>query len=815
VSRRTLLHEGWTLRAEPGPAVPPEIAGTAVPATVPGCVHTDLLAAGLIPDPYLDDNENRLTWIGRTDWVYETTFGWQPGDEERVDLVCAGLDTVATVTLNGVEVGRTENQHRSYRFDVRALLRPHGNTLAVRFDSPYRYAEAHRDRLGDRPNAYPEPFHFIRKTACNFGWDWGPTLVTAGIWRDIGLHAWSTARLASVRPIVTVVDGVGRVELHAEVERTGDEPLTVRATVAGVTAEVPVPAGEPTAVVTFAVADPALWWPIGYGDQPRYDLDATLHAADGRELDAASRRIGFRSVRLDTTPDAHGTPFALHVNDVPVFVRGVNWIPDDAFPNRVTRERLAQRFGQAAGAHVNLLRVWGGGRYESDDFYDLADEMGLLVQQDFLFACAAYPEEEPFRTEVEAEAREQVTRLAGHPSLVLWTGNNENIWGWHDWDWQEPLAGRTWGRGYYLELLPAVVGELDPTVPYWPGSPWSGSEELHPNNPAHGTTHIWDVWNTDDYTRYRDYVPRFVAEFGYQAPPAYATLRRALSDDPLAHDSPGMTHHQKATDGDGKLRRGLDAHLPPPADFDDWHYLTQLNQARAIQLGVEHFRSHRPVCAGTVVWQLNDCWPVTSWSAIDGDGRRKPLWYALRRAYADRLLTVQPRDGRPALVAVNETAQAWRGPATVTRLTVTGEPRAKTSVDLDVPAYSSVVVELPAELARPDDGRAELLVADAGDAAERALWFFAEDRDVRWPAAQWDAAVEPVDGGRRVRVTARTVLRDLTLFPDRLDPSAQVDAALVTLLPGESVVFTVSTTCPLDAEALTSRPVLRCVNDLA
>ncbi|MEU4663401.1 glycoside hydrolase family 2 protein [Micromonospora chalcea] len=815
MSRRTLLHEGWTLRAEPGPAVPPEIAGTAVPATVPGCVHTDLLAAGLIPDPYLDDNENRLTWIGRTDWVYETTFGWQPGDEERVDLVCAGLDTVATVTLNGVEVGRTENQHRSYRFDVRALLRPHGNTLAVRFDSPYRYAEAHRDRLGDRPNAYPEPFHFIRKTACNFGWDWGPTLVTAGIWRDIGLHAWSTARLASVRPIVTVVDGVGRVELHAEVERTGDEPLTVRATVAGVTAEVPVPAGEPTAVVTFAVADPALWWPIGYGDQPRYDLDATLHAADGRELDAASRRIGFRSVRLDTTPDAHGTPFALHVNDVPVFVRGVNWIPDDAFPNRVTRERLAQRFGQAAGAHVNLLRVWGGGRYESDDFYDLADEMGLLVQQDFLFACAAYPEEEPFRTEVEAEAREQVTRLAGHPSLVLWTGNNENIWGWHDWDWREPLAGRTWGRGYYLELLPAVVGELDPTVPYWPGSPWSGSEEIHPNDPAHGTTHIWDVWNTDDYTRYRDYVPRFVAEFGYQAPPAYATLRRALSDDPLAHDSPGMTHHQKAADGDGKLRRGLDAHLPPPADFDDWHYLTQLNQARAIQLGVEHFRSHRPVCAGTVVWQLNDCWPVTSWSAIDGDGRRKPLWYALRRAYADRLLTVQPRDGRPALVAVNETAQAWRGPATVTRLTVTGEPRAKTSVDLDVPAYSSVVVELPAELARPDDGRAELLVADAGDAAERALWFFAEDRDVRWPAAQWDAAVEPVDGGRRVRVTARTVLRDLTLFPDRLDPSAQVDAALVTLLPGESVVFTVSTTCPLDAEALTSRPVLRCVNDLA
>ncbi|MFJ6195580.1 glycoside hydrolase family 2 protein [Micromonospora sp. NPDC092111] len=808
------LHQGWQLRAVPGPQVPGEVAGREVPATVPGCVHTDLLAAGLIPDPYLDDNETTLTWIGRTDWEYETTFVHQPGDDDRFDLVCAGLDTVATVTLNGTEVGRTENMHRSYRFDVRSLLRPGANTLAVRFDSAYRYAEGQRDRLGDRPNAYPEPFQFIRKMACNFGWDWGPTVVTAGIWQEIGLHAWSTARLGTVRPVVTVADGEGRVALHVEVERAADVPLTVRAEVAGVAGEVTVPAGQRTAVLTLTVADPELWWPRGYGGQPLHPLAVTLRTADGHTLDAWSRRIGFRSVRLDTTPDAHGTPFTLHVNDVPVVVRGVNWIPDDAFPTRITRDRLARRLTQAADANINLLRVWGGGRYESADFYELADERGLLVQQDFLFACAAYPEEEPFGTEVEAEAREQVTRLAGHPSLVLWTGNNENIWGWHDWDWQEPLAGRTWGRGYYLDLLPRVVGELDPTRPYWPGSPWSGTEAIHPNDPAHGTTHIWDVWNTDDYTRYREYVPRFVAEFGYQAPPAYATLRRALSDQPLAHDSPGMAHHQKATDGDAKLQRGLDAHLPVPADFDDWHYLTQLNQARAIQLGVEHFRSHRDVCTGTIVWQLNDCWPVTSWAAIDGDGRRKPLWYALRRAYADRLLTVQPRDGGLALVAVNETGTPWRSPATVTRSTLAGEPRAKTSYRLDVPAYSAVTLALPADLAGPEEARRELLVAEAGDTAERALWFFAEDRDTQWPAAHYDAAVEPTDGGQRVRVTARTVLRDLTLFPDRLDPAAEVDAALVTLLPGESATFTVTSGAPLDAAALTSRPVLRCVNDI-
>ena len=237
----------------------------------------------------------------------------------------------------------------------------------------------------------------------------------------------------------------------------------------------------------------------------------------GATLDTWQRRVGFRSVRLDTAPDEHGTAFTLVVNDVPVFVRGVNWIPDDAFVTRVTRDRLATRLDQACAANVNLLRVWGGGRYESEDFYDLADERGLLVQQDFLFACAAYPEEEPIASEVAAEAAEQVTRLASHPSLVLWTGNNENIWGFHDWGWQEKLAGRTWGAGYYFEVLPKIVARLDPTRPYWPGSPWSPGER-HPNDPAHGSTHIWDVWNTEDYLRYREYTPRFVAEFGYQGP---------------------------------------------------------------------------------------------------------------------------------------------------------------------------------------------------------------------------------------------------------------------------------------------------------
>ena len=354
------------------------------------------------------------------------------------------------------------------------------------------------------------------------------------------------ARLAEVRPQVTVSDGVGRVELRVRLERAAVEPVTITATVAGRKASATVDGIE--ALLILTVDEPALWWPRGHGDQPLYDLDVSVTGSDGTTLDGWSRRIGFRSARIDTA----GEGFTVVVNDVPVFARGVNWIPDDVFAQRITRSRLAARFRQAADANVNYLRVWGGGRYESDDFYSLADEMGFLVQQDFLFACAAYPEEEPFAAEVEAEARENVVRLSSHPSLVLWTGNNENLWGREDWGWKAALAGRTWGAGYYYDLLPRVVAEVDGTRAYWPGSPYSGAPDRYPNDPAAGTTHIWDVWNTDDYTKYGSYRPRFVAEFGFQAPPAYSTLRRAVSDDPLAADSPGMGHHQKAIDGDRK-----------------------------------------------------------------------------------------------------------------------------------------------------------------------------------------------------------------------------------------------------------------------
>ncbi|WP_327107613.1 glycosyl hydrolase 2 galactose-binding domain-containing protein [Nonomuraea glycinis] len=780
------LHDGWILSA-----VSRDIE---TPATVPGCVHTDLLAAGLIDDPYLDDNEDRLAWIGRTGWSYSTSFTWSGDEHERTDLVCEGLDTVATVTLNGVRVARTANQHRSYRFPVRHLLREGVNTLTVTFDSAVGHAEEQRAVLGERPGAYAAPYPFIRKMACNFGWDWGPALVTAGIWRPIGLESWSGARLAEVRPLVRVGDGVGTVDVHVKVERATEEPLTLRAEVAGVTADVRLATGQREAVVSLTVPDPQLWWPRGYGEQHRYELAVRLGDS------AWTRKIGFRTVEVEREA------FKLVVNGVPVFVRGVNWIPDDCFPTRVTRERLAERFAQATGAGVNLLRVWGGGLYESEDFYDLAGELGLMVWQDFPFACASYPEEEPIRAEVVAEARENVVRLAPHPSLMLWCGNNENLEGHADWQWQERLDGRSWGGGYYFDLLPSIVAELDPTRPYIPGSPFSATPGQPPQDPASGTIHIWDVWNREDYGHYAAYTPRFVAEFGFQGPPAYSTLRRAVSGE-LAADAPLVLHHQKADDGNGKLLRGLGEHLPQPGTFDDWHYLTQLNQARAMAFGVARFRSLAPYCMGTIVWQLNDCWPVTSWAAVDGDGRRKPLWYALRHAYADRLLTVQGGE----VAVVNDGDEPWLGELVLTRQSLTGRPLAKESVPVEAAPRSVARVALPAAVGDPDDPAAELLTVQLGDA--RVVSFFAEDTAVAFAPADYDARAEPAGSGYRVTVTARTLLRDLALFPDRLDPAASVDAMLVTLLPGEETTFHITTDRPLDPEALTSYPVLRCVNE--
>jgi beta-mannosidase len=811
----TALHSGWTVRAVNGP-VPAALSGLAIPATVPGCVHTDLLAAGLIADPFDGANEDDQQWVGDTSWRFETAFDWTDDGAARHDLVAAGLDTIATIEVNGVAVGRTQNQHRSYRFDIGGAVLLGANTIAVEFAAPVPTALARSVEHGPRPHANHHAYNALRKMACNFGWDWGIDVATSGIWKAIGIESWSGVRIASVRPLVGIDGETGILTAHVELERAAiDGASEITVTVAGQQASVVT--DSTTATVVLRVPDVDRWWPIGHGAQPLYPVavTASVAAPDRAAPSTWTGRVGFRTVELHVDPDDGGTPFEVRVNGEAVQVRGANWIPDHAFLTDINADRYRRRVADAVEANVNLLRVWGGGIYESEEFYARCNEVGVLVWQDFLFACAAYAEEDWLATEVEAEAREVITRLSGHPSLVIWNGNNENLWGYVQWGWRPLLAGRSWGNGYYRELLPNLLAELDPTRPYSPGSPFSFTDYLHPNDENNGTMHIWDVWNERDYTAYRDYTPRFVSEFGFQGPPAWSTLARVVHDEPLDPYGAQMLVHQKAEDGNLKLEKGMRGHLPEPTTVEDWHFATQLNQANAVRFGIEHFRSLAPHNTGSIVWQLNDNWPVISWAAVDFDEHRKPLWYALRNAFRPRLATIQPRGGGLALILLNDTPQRWAGPITLSRLSFDGTVLATEELDGVVAARGAATLRLPAALSTPGRAAGEVLTVTFGNGAfARAGWNFAEVVDQHLDTEPITASAARTETGYQVCVTARSYVRDVTLQIDRVDPLATVDDALVTLLPGETAQFRITSSVQVDPAAYLQPLVLRHANGL-
>ncbi|MEJ8282764.1 glycoside hydrolase family 2 protein [Curtobacterium citreum] len=858
---RTTLDGTWTVEAVHGPAQA-DAHREPVAAIVPGCVHTDLLRAGRIPDPFDGDNEAATQWIGDTVWRYRRTFEWSgTGTHDRHDLVADGLDTLATIELNGVVVATTANQHRAYRFPVGHLLRPGANELVVTFDAPVPAAE----RLsalhgGELPHVNHHPYNALRKNASNFGWDWGIDVATSGIWKSIGIESWSGARIAAVRPLVDVDGTTGVLTAHVDVEFAGSSGafsqaigsapvasaggdagagLEARITLAPHHASAARPGADTvppvrtadhaetagrvvgarpvvtgpsrtagSAVVRLEVPEVAVWWPRGEGDQPLYDV--RVEVGD----DVWTGRVGFRTVTLDTAADAGGAPFLLRVNDRPVIVRGANWIPDHAYLTEMTPERYADRIDDAIDANVNLLRIWGGGIYESDDLYDRCDELGVLVWQDFLFACAAYAEEPWLADEVEPEVREAVTRLSPHPSLVVWNGNNENLVAYAEWGWRPSLVGRTWGNGYYRSLLPSIVAELDPTRPYTPGSPFSFDEYLTPNDERNGSVHIWDVWNRLDYRAYADWNPRFVAEFGFQGPPAWSTLTAVVHDEPLDPDGHEMLVHQKADQGNQKLADGMRGHLPAPTSIEDWHFAAQLNQAHAIRFGMEWFRSRTPDNTGMIVWQLNDDWPVVSWALVDHAGIRKPVWYAVRQAYQPVLLTVQPAASGAAgaaggldVVLVNASGAPVAEEVTVSRVAFDGTVLESSSFPLTAGPADADRVTLPAALAVPGDAGSEVLVVTG--AGTRTVFDFAEVVDQVLARSPLSTSVTATDDGAVVTVTATSYARDVSLFPDRVDPAARVDDGLVSLLAGESVTFTVTGAPGIDPEALVGPLVLR------
>ena len=613
------------------------------PARVPGCIHTDLQRNGLIPDPFHGNNEKNLQWIEQLDWTYRLTFEASADllEEEQIELVCNGLDTLATLVLNGQTVGVTENMFCGYRFGARAHLRTGRNTLEVTFASTRPYLLAHQawqpvkernDPIGGRSR--------IRKEQRQFGWDWGPRLVTCGLWRAVRLEAWSGNRLAGAR-ITQHHLGGGVVALSVVPELANPASggrFRVRCRLGPVV--VAQTEGD-TEVLTLNIRQAQIWWPAGQGDHPLYHVEVERLDAAGAVAEVWTRRVGLRVVELMREKDSAGESFFFRVNGRALFAKGANWIPDHAFSNECDRARYADRLGSAVAAHMNMLRVWGGGVYEADDFYDLCDELGLLVWQDFMFACALYPGAPEYLELVRTEAHFQVGRLRHHACLALWCGNNEIPM--MDILVSELRADRQKAVHYarlFHEVLPQAVTAVDGVTAYWPSSPWTPPELFaDANAPGAGDVHYWEVWNAlAPVKSYEQLAVRFCSEFGMQSYPSAELAASFCPSEAMNVFSPIMESHQKHGRGNAVILHYMAQRFRYASGYSHLAYLSQLNQAWCMKVGIEHFRHRMPFTMGALYWQLNDCWPVTSWSSIEFGGRWKALQYEAHRFFAPSLV---------------------------------------------------------------------------------------------------------------------------------------------------------------------------------
>ncbi|MBE3070115.1 MAG: hypothetical protein IMZ66_07745, partial [Planctomycetes bacterium] len=620
-----------------------------LPARVPGVVQGDLMDAGRLEDPFVGTNEDKVQWVGEARWTYRRRFDAPAlGEGARAYLVFEGIDTFARVFLNGGPVGASDNMFIPWRFDVTGLLAAGENELVVALEPAPERAAAAAEAYGvPLANVARAPHGaFIRKAPCHFGWDWGPTLLTAGLWRPVHLEIVPRAFIDALDVCGDPgEDGGGTLTVSVEAAGPDAAGLEVAVDVTAPDGTAlgsrSAPLAVPPEPLAFPVESAALWWPNGMGPQPLYTVRVRL-VAGGETVDERTVRAGIRRLELVREPDAFGRSFFFRVNGRALFAKGANWIPADALPPRVSPARYRDLVDSCAEAGMNMLRVWGGGYYEDEAFYDRCDERGLLIWQDFMFSCALYPGDDPaFAENVAAEAASVVRRLRRRTCLALWCGNNEIESGWFDWGWHQKHPPRAW-QGYeriFHDILPKAVAAHDPGRAYVPSSPTS-AEVGRPSDPASGDVHYWAVWHGEtSHFGYLESGHRFVSEFGFQSLPSMETLGPVVAPAERRLDSPSMLQHQKCAKGNEKIARAVEAWLGRPKDFESLIYLSQVYQATAIRTGVEHWRRSAPRTMGALYWQANDCWPVASWASLDYAGRWKALHYAARRFFAPQMVS--------------------------------------------------------------------------------------------------------------------------------------------------------------------------------
>ena len=756
-------------------------------ANVPGCIHLDLLQNKLIEDPFYRDNEEKVQWIDKEDWEYQLTFDVLPEiyEKQHVQLIFEGLDTYADVYLNEKKILEADNIFRLWRVDVKSVLNEKQNNLFVKFRSPIQEILPKLEKISHKLPAMNDlkigTNPYTRKAPYHFGWDWGPRLVTSGIWQPIKIEAWDQIKIMDVQINLINVSS-NRALLKAKIELLSDIAETALIKISDdinkneQKEKINVEPGINSFDIEFEIIDPELWWPSGYGEQPLYTIQTEVSTKKQRII--FSKRIGIRMLELQQQKDQWGESFTFVVNGVPIFAKGANWIPADSFTPRVSEEKYRYLLSSAVNANMNMIRVWGGGIYESDIFYDICDELGIFIWQDFMFSCALYPGDEKFLKSVRAEATDQIRRLRHHPCIALWCGNNEIEMGWQDWGFQEKMPASFWED--YLKLfhhvLPQVCEREDPTRKYWPSSPASDTiSVINPNDATHGDTHYWGVWHgRESFDFYEKHFPRFISEYGFQSFPEPESVNKFTIKDDQEMFSPVMLTHQKNERGNSIIKEYLEKNYIVPNDFNQFLQLSQVLQAEGMKIAAEHFRRIRPRCMGSLYWQLNDCWPVTSWSSIDYYGRWKALQYYARRFYAPILISPHIENDAYKFYVVSDAREQLTAQLRIQLLNCSGEVCSSCEKVIEIrPGQSTIYHSIPrGDIPDFIDSKETFIYCilhnDKEMIAENALYFDLP-KNLKLNKPEINFEIEKQDYGFSISLISENLARSVILNAEGID----------------------------------------------
>ena len=823
VPLRKELNEGWKFKQAR--------LSNWYPATVPGVVHTDLMDNKIIEDPFFRLNERGMQWIDKEDWIYQTTFQLTPEmmGRENIDLIFKGLDTYADVYLNEKKILEANNMFREWKTSIKPDLKPGENVLKIYFHSPikvdipkwdalpYQY-EAGNDQSENGGVFNKKVSVFARKAGYHYGWDWGPRLVTSGIWRPVYVEAWDNARINDVfirQPEVSK----SRASLIGEVEILADKEIDQANVTITEAASGRVLAGQTVSLqkginkisLPFSIKSPKLWWSNGLGEPHLYSFRTDL-TVNNQTSDAWTEEVGLRSLKIINRPDEDGKTFYVELNGIPVFAKGANYIPQDNFLPRVTPGQYEKTILDAANANMNMLRIWGGGTYESDLFYQLCDRYGILVWQDFMFACSLYPAEGELLENIRQEAIDNVKRLRNHACIALWCGNNECNDAWFNWGWQKRYKAQNpeyeqkiWKQfnDQYNVTLPQVVEEYAPESFYWPSSPFArydgGSDDRN------GDRHYWEVWHgkkpIEMYNKERS---RFFSEYGFQSFPEFESVKRYAprQEDWDIYSEVMMSHQRGGMHANELIETYLLNEYRKPRNFEAFLYMNHVLQGDAIKTAIEAHRRDMPYCMGTLFWQHNDCWPVASWASRDYYGRWKAQHYFARKAYRDILVSpIADEDGQLKVQIVSDRHKACNGRLEVKVMKLTGEVLNSYKRNVIVDANSSkALFSVPLDEAlkgvrKEDVFIHAVLLTDKGNSNYTNNYFLVKQKEVNYPKAQLATSVQPIEGGFEVTLSSDNFAR--AVFIATGDANSSFSDNYFDILPGSSVKVEVYTDLPL------------------